>query len=178
MKFYPAPMALRRERFEALTKKADGPDACWLFTGAKDKKGYGMFAWQGKKTLRAHRAAYQLYGGAIPDGLEISYVCKRKLCVRPDHLAAVTPGDHAKHDSHRRLAVRVPKREEPFRREVRELIRAILVLKGRDGEDLAERTHHHLQRLLGDVRAGRMSCLDLLARLRNSLRRAEDKAAA
>jgi len=58
MKFSSPPMALRRSRFETKIQKHTGSDGCWLFTGATDYKGYGMFAWQGKKTIRAHRAAY------------------------------------------------------------------------------------------------------------------------
>jgi len=168
-----ASMIVRRVRFEKFLDKGEAPDACWMFTGARDKKGYGMFAWEGKKTTRAHRAAYQIYKGPIERGLEISYVCKRKLCVRPDHLEAVTPGEHAKHDSFRRLPARVPKREEAFRREVRELIEAILRVKGRSGDDLAERTHQHLQRYLGRIRAGEVTCWEVLKRLGIALRRAE-----
>jgi hypothetical protein len=171
-------MILRRVRFEGLINKGDGPDSCWIFTGAKDRKGYGMFWWQGKKTMRAHRAAHLIYKGPIGEGLEISHVCKRKLCVRPDHLAAVTPGEHAAYDSYRRLAARIPKREEPFRREVRELIEAILRLKGRSGEDLAERTHHHVQRLLGRVRKGEKTCWEVLRDLIRALKQAQHEEAA
>jgi len=74
--------------------------------------------------------------------------------------------------------MRVPKREEPFRREVRELIEAILRLKGRSGDDLAERTHHHLQRCLGRIRAGETTCWEVLSGLRLNLQRAEYEDAA
>jgi hypothetical protein len=171
-------MILKRLRFEGLIKRGHGSDACWIFTGAKDAKGYGMFGWQGKKTMRAHRAAHLIYKGPIAEGLEISHLCKRKLCVRPEHLVAVTPGEHAMYDSFRRLPARIPKREEPFRREVRELIEAILRLKGRSGDDLVERTHDHLQQLLGMIRAREASCWDVLRSLRSKLERAEFEDAA
>lgn len=66
-------------------------DWCWLWEGTKNKDGYGRFYrndlnWQ----QLAHRTSYEMFVGAIPDGLVIDHLCSVHECVRPDHLEAVT----------------------------------------------------------------------------------------
>lgn len=66
---------------------------CWVWTGAKDRAGYGKFR-MGPKNLRAHRVAY-LDGSRdshIPEGWEIDHLCRNPACVRPSHLE---PVEHA-----------------------------------------------------------------------------------
>jgi hypothetical protein len=86
------------ERFRARVNR-QGPDDCWPWTGAKSSYGYGQF-WTGKSQILAHRYAYQLANGVIPDGLTIDHVChnnsgcsggmcQHRLCVNPRHLEAV-----------------------------------------------------------------------------------------
>lgn len=43
----------------------------------------------GKMRL-AHRVAYEIHVGPIPDGLEIDHLCRVRCCVNPDHLEPVT----------------------------------------------------------------------------------------
>lgn len=60
-------------------------EACWLWTGATDSRGYGRFIVEGKE-LRVHRFAYKLSHGTIPPKLHVLSSCGSRLCVRPDHL--------------------------------------------------------------------------------------------
>jgi hypothetical protein len=61
------------------------PD-CWLWTARKDKNGYGKITFKGK-TLKAHRAIYELhYNTAIPNGMLICHTCDTPSCVNPEHL--------------------------------------------------------------------------------------------
>ena len=62
---------------------------CWFWMGYKDKDGYGKFSyglWPLRKTVRAHRAAWLLYRGIIPDRTLVLHTCDLPLCVNPNHL--------------------------------------------------------------------------------------------
>ena len=61
---------------------------CWVWAGSLDKDGYGSF-YDGAKTVRAHRFAYEAFVGPIPPGLEIDHKCRREGCVNPAHLEPV-----------------------------------------------------------------------------------------
>lgn len=88
-------------RFMAKVNKC-GDAACWLWTGAVMKNGYGRVRINGKAFL-AHRAAYALLIGDIPDGMQIDHTCHtadpscrdpracpHRRCVNPAHLEPVT----------------------------------------------------------------------------------------
>src|SRR5688500_14060631 len=61
-------------------------DKCWLWSGTVGKtNGYGRW-----RTFYAHRVAYTLTRGPIPDGLTIDHVCRHRLCMNPTHMEAVT----------------------------------------------------------------------------------------
>jgi len=42
----------------------------------------------------AHRVAYELEIGPIPEGLTLDHLCGNKACVRPDHLDPCTRGNN------------------------------------------------------------------------------------
>jgi hypothetical protein len=66
-----------------------GTAMCWIWRGQR-AMGYGRFRGE-----RAHRYAYQVHKGPIPDGLMVRHLCGNKLCVNPDHLDPGTMADNA-----------------------------------------------------------------------------------
>lgn len=71
-------------RFWSKAKKS--VHGCWEWQGALQENGYGVFNTGRGKTESAHRYAYRLTFGHIPDGMVIMHSCDNRRCVRPDHL--------------------------------------------------------------------------------------------
>lgn len=72
------------------------PDQCITWDGGRTDKGYGRFRFN-NKVLVAHRVAYELASGPIPEGQEIDHRCFRRECVNPNHLRAVTSKQNSEH---------------------------------------------------------------------------------
>jgi hypothetical protein len=65
--------------------------SCWFWTGYRNWNGYGYLRPAlGKGSQGAHRVAYELLIGPIPEGLELDHLCKVRSCVNPRHLKPVT----------------------------------------------------------------------------------------
>jgi len=74
-----------QQRLEAKTVKGPG---CWTWTGSHDPDGYGKISVRSRMT-NAHRVAYQIYVGPIPEAYEVDHLCRNRGCVNPAHLEAV-----------------------------------------------------------------------------------------
>ena len=60
---------------------------CWIWTGAKDRKGYGNFAVGKGRTAKAHRFSFKLaFGWLLPKPFQVDHKCENTSCVRPKHL--------------------------------------------------------------------------------------------
>ena len=72
----------------------DNPKDCWEWRGAKKPKGYGNLKVNGKYML-AHRVAFELTVGSIPDGFMACHICDNPSCCNPSHIMLGTPKSNA-----------------------------------------------------------------------------------
>ena len=78
------------ERFWAKVDRSD-TEGCWVWQATVSSSDYGMF-WASAlgRQVMAHRYAYELLVGPIPEGLQIDHLCRVRRCVNPAHLEPVT----------------------------------------------------------------------------------------
>jgi hypothetical protein len=78
---------------ERFWEKVDRRGDCWLWTGAQTA-GYGVIRIGGarddSRRAYAHRLAWELANGPIPDDMRILHRCQVQRCVNPAHLMLVS----------------------------------------------------------------------------------------
>lgn len=90
------PKSALPQRFWDKTRSEDtGYTIPCLTWTARKEFGYGRFFWEGK-TRRAHRVAYEVPVGPIPDGLQPDHLCRNRACVNVEHLELVTSQENTR----------------------------------------------------------------------------------
>lgn len=82
------------DRFWSKVAPAEA-DECWLWNGYRKPDGYGSFVLD-SRPQQAHRVAWTLLRGDIPDGLHIDHLCLTPACVNPWHMELVTNAENAR----------------------------------------------------------------------------------
>jgi len=93
--------------FWTRVKKTDG---CWIWTGAKLPKGYGLICIDGitRERITASRASWIIHNGPISTNkLHVCHHCDVPACVNPEHLFLGTAKDNLQ-DASRKGRMSVP----------------------------------------------------------------------
>lgn len=94
-------------------------DACFPWKGNKNRGGYGIACF-GDDNYPAHRIAYTLARGPIPDGLTLDHLCCNPVCCNPAHLDPCTALENVQRAAERRTHCprghRLPTRSKNRRR--------------------------------------------------------------
>jgi hypothetical protein len=93
-------MARDLQRF---ARKLKQHGECWLWTGHKDRKGYGQFKFQGVAKW-AHRWSYATFIAPIPAGETINHKCANPSCVNPEHLHPMSRSENTAEGNRRRAS--------------------------------------------------------------------------
>jgi hypothetical protein len=83
------------DRVAAFWEQVERPTLfdCWVWTGARTSEGYGQIRIDGRK-WPAHRLAYTLVRGPIPDELVLDHLCRTHDCINPAHLEPVSTAEN------------------------------------------------------------------------------------
>lgn len=91
-------------------RRVSKTDTCWLWTGEKNRWGYGRISIErpDRQRFLVHRLMYERFVGPIPEGKILMHTCDVRNCCNPEHLI---PGTQAENLADARAKGRFPGRK-------------------------------------------------------------------
>ncbi len=90
----PPSMAIQSDRvFARIVQRRNG---CWEWTGARDRKGYGVFGYAAHGRVvqvKVHRWMWEYLVGPIPEET-LDHLCRNQSCCNPTHLEPVSMAEN------------------------------------------------------------------------------------
>lgn len=129
----PVPREPIADKFQRLSRKRKS--GCIEWVGKRFSNGYGDLR-TGYDSLLAHRVAWQLANGPIPDGMVVRHSCDNRACVNPEHLLIGTQRDNMR-DAADRGRMRPPRGEASPRCKLTSALVTEIRLARRRGEKVA-----------------------------------------
>ena len=82
-----------RDPAKAIAARTERRGDCLIWTGRIGVDGYGYMK-TGGKVRHAHRIAWELERGPIPEGMQVDHTCWNPACVAVEHLRLATPHEN------------------------------------------------------------------------------------
>ena len=86
-------MGMTLAEYMAARTKPEPSTGCWLWIGALHAGGYGVVCINSRRYL-AHRVAWEMAHGHVPNNLCVCHRCDTPPCVNPAHLFLGTHSDN------------------------------------------------------------------------------------
>lgn len=93
--------AARPALFWSKVDRSGGPEACWEWQAGTTGSGYGRFKDGPRGQVMAHRFAWELTHGDIPEEMVICHRCDNPPCCNPAHLFLGTVLDNVRDKIHK-----------------------------------------------------------------------------
>lgn len=72
----------------------DPSTGCVEWESSRNERGYGSF-WTGGRSVKAHRFAWELHNGPVPEGMLVCHTCDNPTCCNVEHLFLGTNADNS-----------------------------------------------------------------------------------
>jgi hypothetical protein len=108
---------------------------------SKANGGYGVLCVGRKGHIRAHRAAWAIKNGAIPDGFYVCHKCDNPLCCNTDHLFLGTPKDNMADKEAKGRGIKPPVRHGELHHNTKTTLAEVDCIKSENGtlNEIADR---------------------------------------
>ena len=147
---------------------------CWEWQGSKHN-GYGRIIVGSRKdntrcVKGAHRVAYEIWRGIIPDGYKVCHKCDNPSCVNPDHLFVGTRQDNVNDRENKNRNVVKVGEEQPRSKLTKSAVKNARwerAYKGTSFQELANKYGVSKQTMMNAIKGKTWKCVPYMPELLN-----------